>query len=168
MGVCPFGAQVRATLGMSRKPDSSRKTRWAPRRAAFFYYGASGTVSIGRSRPRPVAGLGVRASDNSTPTGSGASRHDRDGSAPQTAGRSAAPHVSRSINRFDSPSPGAPSGAAPPAAFSAPRRDQGDDLGSVVVAIHGAPVFGRPRPTGIRNSRRHPRPVQSPTEWCPP
>lgn len=29
---------MRATLGMSRKPDSSRKMRWAPRRAAFFYY----------------------------------------------------------------------------------------------------------------------------------
>lgn len=37
MGVCPFGVQVRATLGISRKPDSSRKTRWAPRRAAFCY-----------------------------------------------------------------------------------------------------------------------------------
>ena len=24
-------------LGMSRKPDSSRKTRWAPRLCAFFY-----------------------------------------------------------------------------------------------------------------------------------
>ncbi len=28
---------VRRTLGMSRKPLSSTKTRWAPRRAAFFY-----------------------------------------------------------------------------------------------------------------------------------
>src|SRR5262245_8235832 len=36
-GVCPFGAQVRRTLGMSRNPLSSTNTRWAPRRAAFFY-----------------------------------------------------------------------------------------------------------------------------------
>jgi hypothetical protein len=38
-GVCPLGAQVRRTLGMSRNPLSSTKTRWAPRRAAFFYPG---------------------------------------------------------------------------------------------------------------------------------
>ncbi len=37
MGVCPAGAHVRTTLGMSRKPDSSAKTMWAPSRAAFFY-----------------------------------------------------------------------------------------------------------------------------------
>ena len=37
MGVCPVGAHVRTTLGVSRKPDSSVKTRWAPSRAAFFY-----------------------------------------------------------------------------------------------------------------------------------
>src|ERR1035441_4550433 len=37
MGVCPCGAQVRTTLGISRKPDSSAKTRWAPSLAAFFY-----------------------------------------------------------------------------------------------------------------------------------
>ena len=37
MGVCPAGAQVRTTLGMSIKPDSSAKTMWAPSRAAFFY-----------------------------------------------------------------------------------------------------------------------------------
>src|SRR5437899_11140951 len=38
-GVWPLGAQVRRTLGMSRKPLSSTNTRWAPRRAAFFYPG---------------------------------------------------------------------------------------------------------------------------------
>jgi hypothetical protein len=32
-----LGAHVRRTLGMSRNPLSSTKTRWAPRRAAFFY-----------------------------------------------------------------------------------------------------------------------------------
>src|ERR1035438_7066017 len=37
MGVCPCGAQVLTTLGISRKPDSSAKTIWAPSRAAFFY-----------------------------------------------------------------------------------------------------------------------------------
>src|SRR4029453_13026887 len=36
-GVWPFGAHVRRTLGMSRNPLSSTNTRWAPRRAAFFY-----------------------------------------------------------------------------------------------------------------------------------
>src|ERR1039458_5134043 len=37
MGVSPCGAQVLTTLGISRKPDSSAKTIWAPSRAAFFY-----------------------------------------------------------------------------------------------------------------------------------
>lgn len=32
----PRGAQVRRTLGIRRKPDSSTKTRWAPSRAVFF------------------------------------------------------------------------------------------------------------------------------------
>ena len=138
-----------------------------PTSCGVFLYEASVRASTGRSPRRPVAGLGVRASDNSIPTVSGASRHDRDGSAPRTAGGSAAPHVSRSINRFDIPRPGAPSGAAPPAASSAPRRAWGDDLVSVVAAIQGAPVSGRPRPTGIRNSRKHPRSVRSPTARCP-
>jgi hypothetical protein len=35
----PTGAQVLRTLGMRRNPLSSRKTRWAPRRAACFYMG---------------------------------------------------------------------------------------------------------------------------------
>lgn len=131
-------------------------------------YGASASASTAQSPPRPVAGLGVRASDNSIPTGSGASRHDRDGSALRTAGGSAAPHASRSINRFDSLLPRAPSGAAPPAASSAPRRDRRDDLALVVAAIHAFPVFGRPRPHEIRNSRRHPRPGRLPTALCPP
>ena len=38
-GVHPIGAQVLRTLGINRKPLSSRNTRWAPRRAAFFYSG---------------------------------------------------------------------------------------------------------------------------------
>src|SRR5437773_10622189 len=38
-GVCPLGAQVRRTFGINRKPLSSTNTRWAPRRAAFFYPG---------------------------------------------------------------------------------------------------------------------------------
>src|SRR5258708_34576012 len=37
MGVCPCGAQVLTTLGISRKPDSSAMTIWAPSLAAFFY-----------------------------------------------------------------------------------------------------------------------------------
>src|ERR1039457_4826849 len=37
MGVCPCGAQVLTTLGISRKPDSSAKTIWAPSLRAFFY-----------------------------------------------------------------------------------------------------------------------------------
>lgn len=36
-GVCPRGAQVLATGGISRKPLSSMKTRWAPDFLAFFY-----------------------------------------------------------------------------------------------------------------------------------
>ena len=36
-GVCPLGDQVRLRFGMSRKPLSSRKTRCAPNRLAFFY-----------------------------------------------------------------------------------------------------------------------------------
>ena len=47
IGVRPFGAQVRATLGMSRKPDSSRKTRWAPRGPAFFYMRTAGPFPSG-------------------------------------------------------------------------------------------------------------------------
>src|SRR6266478_5744723 len=39
IGVQPTGAQVFRTLGINRKPLSSRNTRWAPRRAAFFYMG---------------------------------------------------------------------------------------------------------------------------------
>lgn len=70
--------------------------------SGVFLYAASGTVSIGRSRSRSAAARSVRGSDNSIPTGSGASRHDRDGSVSRTAGGSAAPHVSRSINRCDS------------------------------------------------------------------
>src|SRR5271166_4104361 len=37
MGVWPCGAQVRTTLGINWKPDSSANTIWAPSRAAFFY-----------------------------------------------------------------------------------------------------------------------------------
>src|SRR4029450_8010400 len=36
-GVCPWGAHVRRTFGISRNPLSSTNTRWAPRRTAFFY-----------------------------------------------------------------------------------------------------------------------------------
>ena len=155
-------------VGDEQKARFIKKDEVGPTSSSVFLYRASGTVSIGRSRPRPVARRGVRASDNSSPTGSGASRHDRDDSAPRTAGGSAAPRVSRSRDRCDSLWLGAPSGAAPPAASSAPRRDWGDDRVLAVAAIQGGPVCGRPRPTGIRNSRKHPRPVQSPTERCPP
>ena len=34
IGVLPRGARVRRTVGVSMKPDSSRKTRWALRRRA--------------------------------------------------------------------------------------------------------------------------------------
>lgn len=37
MGVSPCEAQVLTTLGISRKPDSSAKTIWAPSLATFFY-----------------------------------------------------------------------------------------------------------------------------------
>src|SRR3989344_4904218 len=38
-GVWPRGAHVRRTLGTSKNPLSSRKTRGAPSRSAFFYMG---------------------------------------------------------------------------------------------------------------------------------
>lgn len=41
IGVWPTGAQLLATVGVKRKPDSSAKTRWAPSRAAFFLPSAS-------------------------------------------------------------------------------------------------------------------------------
>jgi hypothetical protein len=50
-GVWPHGAQVRRTLGRSRKADSPTKTREAPSRAAFFYAGPH------RPRPRGDRGL---------------------------------------------------------------------------------------------------------------
>jgi hypothetical protein len=39
IGVCPAAAQVRRRVGMSSKPLSSRKARWAPSRRAFFMAG---------------------------------------------------------------------------------------------------------------------------------
>src|ERR1039458_4617507 len=63
MGVCPRAAQVLTTLGISRKPDSSAKTIWAPSRAAFFLRAASSLVSNARcllhSAPEHVALVGV-------------------------------------------------------------------------------------------------------------
>src|SRR5208337_5653748 len=37
MGVCPCGAQVRTTLGISRKPDSSARRCGRPTERRFFY-----------------------------------------------------------------------------------------------------------------------------------
>lgn len=54
MGVCPFGVHVRATSGISRKPDSSRKTRWAPRRRAFFYMRPTGVLPVDDRRVIPL------------------------------------------------------------------------------------------------------------------
>lgn len=57
-GVCPLGAQVRTTLGMSRKPLSSRNTRWAPSFWAFFYMGPAIPLPEGDglliTLPRPL------------------------------------------------------------------------------------------------------------------
>src|SRR5213593_1425257 len=56
IGVWPRGAHVLRTLGISRNPDSSTKTRWAPSRAAFF---GSSDKSVGddaRLTPERVAG----------------------------------------------------------------------------------------------------------------
>ena len=46
-GVCPCGAQVRLTVGVSENPLSSRKTRWAPSRSAFFYMRPDGPSPVG-------------------------------------------------------------------------------------------------------------------------
>src|ERR1700676_596979 len=48
MGVSPCGAQVRTTVGIKRKPDSSAKTMWAPSRAAFFLPAANPFSSSAR------------------------------------------------------------------------------------------------------------------------
>jgi len=45
-GVCPLGAQVRLTVGVRENPLSSRKTRWAPSRSAFFYMGPDGPSPV--------------------------------------------------------------------------------------------------------------------------
>ena len=37
IGVFPFGAHVRETVGTSKNPLSSRKPKWAPSAAVFFY-----------------------------------------------------------------------------------------------------------------------------------
>src|SRR5512147_267135 len=60
-GVRPRGAQVLRTVGMSRKPLSSRKRRWAPSASRFFYRrprrafpaGDGGLVAL----PGPAFGL---------------------------------------------------------------------------------------------------------------
>jgi len=49
-GSLSLRSHVRTTLGISRKPDSSAKTMWAPNRAAFFLCAASPLVSNVRSR----------------------------------------------------------------------------------------------------------------------
>jgi hypothetical protein len=139
-----------------------------PTSCGVFLYGASGCASSLQLRPRSVAGRGARVSDNSSPNWSGASRHGRDGSAPRTAGGSAAPHGSRSRDRFDTPRRGAPSGAAPPDASSARERGRGAGRAWGAPAGPAPRVFGTRRPTGTRNSQRHPQPVQSPTAWHPP
>jgi len=61
MGVWPRGAQVRTMAGTRRKPDSSRKPKWAPSSAVFFYPGPhvlepeldGGVVAL----PGPIVGL---------------------------------------------------------------------------------------------------------------
>ncbi len=133
-----------------------------------FLYGASALFSTGRWPRRPVAGLGVRVSDNSIPNWSGASRHDRDGSAPRTACGSSGRHAVGSRDRFDSQRPGALSGAEPPDASSVRERDPADDRAWGATAAPAARVCGTLRPNGTRNSRRPPQPVRSPTEWYPP
>src|ERR1035441_10783135 len=67
MGVSPCGAQVLTTLGISRKPDSSAKTIWAPSRAAFFLCAASPFLSTVRSRLHPAPAHAFPVSAESSP-----------------------------------------------------------------------------------------------------
>src|SRR5208283_3966336 len=47
IGVFPSGPQVLRRVGMSRKPLSSRKTRWAPSLWTFFYSRPFVTFPVG-------------------------------------------------------------------------------------------------------------------------
>jgi hypothetical protein len=61
IGVCPTSAQIRRTVGISMKPDSSTNTMCAPSRAAFFY-------------PRPVLALPLLNANLIAPAHHGAGR----------------------------------------------------------------------------------------------
>src|SRR5438132_1054625 len=62
IGVWPRGAQVRRTLGINRNPHSSRNTRWAFRRSAFFLPRPSDTVSSAQWLPHRARERGARVS----------------------------------------------------------------------------------------------------------
>jgi len=59
-GVCPLGAQVLLTEGTSRKPDSSRKARWAPSLLAFFYMGPPIPLPMSNGGLIPFTGFRLR------------------------------------------------------------------------------------------------------------
>ena len=59
----PLGAQLRLTVGVSEKPLSSRNTRCAPRRSAFFYMWPDSPPPVGNRRfvPLQCAAFGLLA-----------------------------------------------------------------------------------------------------------
>src|SRR5574337_55935 len=55
-GVRPRGAQVLRTLGTKRNPLPSRKARWAPSLAAFFYMRPAMPLPVGDGSLVPFPG----------------------------------------------------------------------------------------------------------------
>src|ERR1700677_3961961 len=76
MGVWPWGAQVRARLGINWKPDSSANTIWAPSRVAFFLSAGSLFASNAGSTFRPAPELVVRAYGDSISSHASTDQYD--------------------------------------------------------------------------------------------
>src|SRR6266700_3611842 len=108
MGVCPCGAQVLTTLGISRKPDSSAKTIWAPNLAAFFLCVATPLASSVRSPLHSAPGHAVPAFVESIPGCASSGRYGPDDSALQTHVRPSRQCAELSKDWFDSPVPSVP------------------------------------------------------------
>jgi hypothetical protein len=91
------------------KPDSSRKTRVAPRATEFFLDGGIPLSANDRWLARPVPGHAWRASVLSTPTGGrGSCGHDRRGRRCRTSFRSAPSPSDRSTGRSTTHETGLP------------------------------------------------------------
>jgi hypothetical protein len=69
---------VRRIVGMSKKPDSSMKTMWAPSRLAFFLHGTIPSDANSRSRLRLFQWSVVHEPDDSIHQISAIGQHDLD------------------------------------------------------------------------------------------